>query len=64
MSMKNRITIHHDDLHLLVYILENLNNAKGLEYTNRENKSIIQNLSKTFRKNINNNYKIIENLYK
>lgn len=62
--MKNKITLQHDDLHLLVYILENLNNKNGLSYCLRENKSIINNLSKKFRKNINNNYKIIENLYK
>ena len=60
---KNRITLSHDDLHLLVYILENLDNSKGLKYTNRENKSIINDLSKQFRKNINKNYKILENLY-
>jgi len=34
-----------------------------LEYCLRENKSIINNLSNKFRKNINNNYKILENLY-
>ena len=50
---KNRITLSHDNLHLLVYILENLDNSKGLKYTNRENKSIINDLSKQFRKNIN-----------
>jgi len=60
---KNRITLSHDNLHLLVYILENLDNSKGLKYTNRENKSIINDLSKQFRKNINKNYKILENLY-
>jgi len=61
--MKNKITLQHDDIHLLVYILENMNNSKGLEYCLRENKSIINNLSNKFRKNINNNYKILENLY-
>jgi|TARA_R110002020_G_scaffold189617_1_gene388858 hypothetical protein len=58
-NMKNRITIEHDDLHLLVYVLENMNNAKGLEYCLRENKSIINNLTSKFRKNIAKNYKIL-----
>ena len=59
MSMKNRITVEHDDLHLLVYILENMNNSKDLEYCLRENKSIINHLSNKFRKNIERNYKIL-----
>ncbi len=62
-GMTNRVTIHHNDLHLLVYILENMKNPKGLEYCLRENKSIIENLSKKFRKNIQNNYDIVSNLY-
>lgn len=61
--MKNKITLQHDDLHVLVYILENLNNTKGLEYCSNRNKNIINDLSSKFKKNINNNYKILKNLY-
>ena len=57
--MKNRVTIDHDDLHLLVYILENMNKPKDLAYCLRENKSIINNLSNKFRKNIQKNYEIL-----
>mgnify|MGYP003155051336 CR=1 FL=1 len=37
--MKSRITLEQNDLYLLVYILENMNNEDRLEYCKRENQS-------------------------
>lgn len=61
--MKSRITLEQNDLYLLVYILENMNNEDRLEYCKRENQSIIDDLNKKFRKNIKKNNDIIRNLY-
>lgn len=61
--MKSRITLEQNDLYLLVYILENMNNEDRLEYCKRENQSIIDDLNKKFRKNIKKNNDIIHNLY-
>ena len=61
--MKSRITLEQNDLYLLVYILENMNNEDRLEYCKRENQSIIDDLNKKFRKNIKKNNDIISNLY-
>ncbi len=62
-KMKSRITLEQNDLYLLVYILENMNNEDRLEYCKRENQSIIDDLNKKFRKNIKKNNDIIHNLY-
>ncbi len=61
--MKSRITLEQNDLYLLVYILENMNNENRLEYCKRENQSIIDDLNKKFRKNIKKNNDLISNLY-
>ena len=61
--MKSRITLEQNDLYLLVYILENMNNEDRLEYCKRENQSIIDDLNKKFRKNIKKNNDIIRDLY-
>ena len=61
--MKSRITLEQNDLYLLVYILENMNNEDRLEYCKRENQSIIDDLNKKFRKNIKKNNDIISNQY-
>ncbi len=61
--MKSRITLEQNDLYLLVYILENMNNENRLEYYKRENQSIIDDLNKKFRKNIKKNNDLISNLY-
>ncbi len=61
--MKSRITLEQNDLYLLVYILENMNNEGRLEYCKRENQSIIDDLNKKFRKNIKKNNDLIRNQY-
>ena len=61
--MKSRITLEQNDLYLLVYILENMNNEDRLEYCKKENQSIIDDLNKKFRKNIKKNNDIISNQY-
>jgi len=49
---------------LLSYILKNMQHSDLMAYCKRENNSDINYLINKFRKQIDKNYSIIENLYK
>lgn len=62
--MKTKITLTQEDLMLLSYILKNMNHNDLMAYCKRENNSDINYLINKFKKQIDKNYSIIENLYK
>ena len=62
--MKTRITLTQEDMMLLSYILENMHHSDLMAYCKKENNSNINYLINKFKKQIDKNYSIIENLYK
>tara|TARA_R110002167_G_scaffold308239_2_gene513025 strand:+ start:320 stop:505 length:186 start_codon:yes stop_codon:yes gene_type:complete len=61
--MKTRITLTQEDMMLISYILENINNKDSMEYCKRENNSDINYLKNKLNKQIKKNYALISKMY-
>ena len=61
--MKTRITLTQEDMMLISYILENINNKNSMEYCKRENNSDINYLKNKLNKQIKKNYALISKMY-
>ena len=61
--MKTRMTFTQEDMMLISYILNNINNADVLEYCKRENNSTIEYLKARLNKQIKKNQDLIAQMY-
>lgn len=61
--MKTRITLTQEDMMLISYILNNINNADILKYCKRENNSTIEYLKARLNKQIKKNQDLIAEMY-